>query len=41
MAAWPTALEVIVVDDCGNFLTTGSVSASFSDGDPSLAARPL
>ena len=36
VAAWPTPIEVTVVDDCGNFLTTGSVTASFSDGDPSL-----
>jgi uncharacterized protein (TIGR03437 family) len=41
VAAWPTALEVIVVDDCGNFLTTGSVTASFSDGDPSLPLASL
>ncbi len=41
VAAWPTALEVIVVDDCGNFLTTGSVTASFSDGDPSLQLASL
>ena len=34
--AWPTPIEVTVVDDCGNPLTTGSVTASFSDGDPSL-----
>lgn len=41
VAAWPTAVEVIVVDDCGNFLTTGSVTASFSDGDPSLPLGSL
>ena len=41
VAAWPTAVEVIVVDDCGNFLTNGSVTASFSDGDPSLPLSSL
>lgn len=36
VAAWPTPLEVTVVDDCGNFLTQGDVVTSFSDDDPSL-----
>ena len=33
-AGWPNALEVRVVDDCGDAHTSGSVSASFSNGDP-------
>jgi adhesin/invasin len=35
-AAWPTALVVQVVDDCGNPLNTGSVIVSFSNGDPPI-----
>jgi len=35
--AWPTAIVVQVVDDCGNLINTGSVTVSFSDGDPPLA----
>lgn len=41
VAAWPTPVEVTVVDDCGNFLTAGSVTASFSDGDPPLPLTSL
>ncbi|HEX5226900.1 MAG TPA: hypothetical protein VFW44_04285 [Bryobacteraceae bacterium] len=36
-AGWPTELEVTVVDDCGNPLTSGSVTATFSSGDPALS----
>jgi uncharacterized protein (TIGR03437 family) len=41
VAAWPTPIAVIIVDDCGNFMTSGSVTASFSDGDPSLPLTSL
>ncbi len=41
VAAWPTPLDVIVVDDCGNYMTEGNVTASFSDSDPSLALTSL
>jgi trimeric autotransporter adhesin len=41
VAAWPTPVQVTVVDDCGNFLTAGSVTASFSDGDPPLPLTSL
>ncbi len=41
VAAWPTPVEVTIVDDCGNFLTTGSVTASFSDSDPALPLTSL
>ena len=34
-------MEVTVVDDCGNFLTAGNVTASFSDSDPSLPLTSL
>jgi uncharacterized protein (TIGR03437 family) len=40
-AAWPAALEVTVVDDCGSPMTSGSVSATFSNGDPSLSLTNL
>lgn len=39
--AWPTAIEVTVVDDCGNSLTSGSVTVSFSSGDPALSLDSL
>jgi uncharacterized protein (TIGR03437 family) len=35
-AAWPTPLEVKVVDDCGSPQTSGRVAVSFSNGDPLL-----
>jgi trimeric autotransporter adhesin len=41
VAAWPTPIQVSIVDDCGNFLTAGSVTASFSDGDPPLPLTSL
>jgi uncharacterized protein (TIGR03437 family) len=41
VAAWPTPIAVTVVDDCGNFLTSGNVTASFSDSDPSLPLTSL
>ena len=41
VAAWPTPIEATVVDDCGNFLTSGSVIASFSNGDPALSLLSL
>ena len=40
-AGWPTAIEVTVVDDCGNPVTTGSVTATFSTGDPALSLVSL
>jgi len=35
-AAWPAAIEVSVLDDCGSAMRTGSVVSSFSNGDPPL-----
>ena len=40
-AGWPTPIEVTVVDDCGTAMTAGSVSASFSSGDPALQLGSL
>ncbi|HME09217.1 MAG TPA: hypothetical protein VKG25_19315 [Bryobacteraceae bacterium] len=41
VAAWPTAIEVTVVDDCGKALTTGSVITTFSSGDGALSLTSL
>ena len=38
-AKWPAALIVQLNDDCGALLTSGSVVASFSNGDPPLSLR--
>ncbi len=38
--AWPSAVEMIVVDDCGSALRTGTVQVTFSNGDPPLALVP-
>lgn len=35
-AAWPAPIEMRVVDDCGDPMTRGSVSVSFTNGDPPL-----
>ena len=40
-ASWPLPIEVQVVDDCGNPMTSGSVSADFSNGDPRLSLVSL
>lgn len=39
--AWPTPIDVTVVDDCGNPLVSGSVTATFSSGDPALPLESL
>jgi uncharacterized protein (TIGR03437 family) len=41
VAAWPTAMQVQVVDDCGSPMGPGAVTASFSTGDPPLALTAL
>ena len=41
VAAWPAPIEVTIVDDCGSLMTTGSVTASFSNSDPSLPLTSL
>ncbi len=32
--AWPTPLEITVLDDCGNLVSNGQVVTTFSTGDP-------
>ncbi|MBZ5603727.1 MAG: hypothetical protein LAO79_15610, partial [Acidobacteriia bacterium] len=36
-AAWPAALAVKVVDDCGALVNSGSVILSFTNGDPPIS----
>jgi uncharacterized protein (TIGR03437 family) len=40
-ASWPSALEMAVVNDCGDPFTTGSVVTTFSNGDPPLPLTAL
>jgi uncharacterized protein (TIGR03437 family) len=40
-AGWPVALSALVRDDCGAPLASGSVTVSFSNGDPTLTLQPL
>ena len=40
-AAWPVALELRVVDDCGSPQASGTVAVSFSNGDPPLNLASL
>jgi uncharacterized protein (TIGR03437 family) len=40
-AGWPVALSVKVTDDCSNPQVTGSVSASFNNGDAPIPLEPL
>lgn len=41
-AAWPSPIEVTVVDDCGSFLISGgTVTTTFSTGDPPLLLASL
>ncbi len=39
-AGWPASLEIMMFDDCGNSLASGSVFASFTNGDPPLSMHP-
>ena len=36
-ADWPTPLNVLLEDNCGNPVTAGQVTATFTNGDPELA----
>jgi len=38
---FPTPLEAVLVDDCGNFVSNAMVSATFSNGDPGIAMEPI
>ena len=40
-AAWPSSIEVTVVDDCGTPVTSGSVVTSFSSGDEPVSLVSL
>jgi uncharacterized protein (TIGR03437 family) len=40
-AGWPAAIDVNVLDDCGNAFTNGTVVATFSNGDAPLALGNL
>jgi uncharacterized protein (TIGR03437 family) len=40
-AAWPVALTVLAFDNCGLPMTTGSVTASFSNGDAPISLISL
>ena len=40
-AGWPVPIEMLIADDCGAYLNNGSVSASFSSGDPALTLTSL
>jgi len=40
-AAWPTPIQLRVVDDCGDPMRQGSLTVSFSNGDPPLALLSL
>jgi uncharacterized protein (TIGR03437 family) len=40
-AGWPIALQTQVQDDCGTPLTSGSVLAEFSNGDPPISLISL
>ncbi len=39
-AAWPSALEMRVVDDCGDPLLRGAVTVSFNNSEPPLVMSP-
>jgi uncharacterized protein (TIGR03437 family) len=39
-AAWPTPIAAQVYDDCGSPLIAGTVTATFSNGDPALSLVP-
>ena len=40
-AGWPVTVSAKVVDDCGQPLISGAVTASFSNGDPSVPLTSL
>jgi uncharacterized protein (TIGR03437 family) len=40
-AGWPSAILAEVVDDCGNAIDSGSLVASFNNGDPPLSLTDI
>jgi uncharacterized protein (TIGR03437 family) len=39
LAGWPANIQAVVVDDCANYIDSGTVTATFSNNDPQLALR--
>ncbi len=39
--SWPVTLEARVIDDCGTPMSDGSLTASFSNGDPAVPLQQL
>lgn len=40
-SSWPLPIEVRVIDDCANAMTSGRVTVNFSNGDPQLPLKSL
>jgi uncharacterized protein (TIGR03437 family) len=40
-ASWPVPLRLLLADGCGNAISTGQVTATFSNGDPAVAMKLL
>jgi len=40
-AAWPTPIELVVANDCGDPMNTGSVILTFSNNDPAVSLTSL
>lgn len=38
---WPVAIEMIIVDDCGNFINTGRALVASTGGDAAVALTPI
>jgi len=38
---FPTPIEAVLMDDCGNLVSNGLMSAAFSNGDPDIELEPL
>jgi uncharacterized protein (TIGR03437 family) len=36
LAGWPANIQAVVVDDCTNYIDSGTVTATFSNSDPQL-----
>jgi hypothetical protein len=40
-AAWPTPIEITLVDTCGSIIGSGTIVATFSNGDPPMQLSPV
>ncbi|HME06499.1 MAG TPA: IPT/TIG domain-containing protein [Bryobacteraceae bacterium] len=38
-AAWPTAIQAMIVDDCSNPMNAGEAVVSFNNGDPAISLQ--